>query len=103
MIEKSRRDQYETLATLATTTLPKSSSITKERILELLYIPAVEDAEKSTNTGNKVAADLKFFIKLGRQTGIHVSPTALWDGLVENAISSGWTLEAWKEFLSSKF
>ncbi|KAF9332404.1 hypothetical protein BG006_004720 [Podila minutissima] len=103
VIEKSRRDQYETLATLATSTLPKSSSITKERILELLYIPTVEDAEKSTNTGNKVAADLKFFIKLGRQTGIHVSPTALWDGLVENAISSGWTLEAWKDFLSSNF
>ncbi|KAG0082080.1 hypothetical protein BGZ93_010757 [Podila epicladia] len=103
VIEKSRRDQYETLATLATTTLPKSSSMTKERILALLYIPAVDDAEKSTNTGNKVAADLKYFIKLGRQTGIHVSPTALWDGLVENAISSGWTLDAWKEFLSSKF
>ncbi|KAG0033474.1 hypothetical protein BGZ82_006090 [Podila clonocystis] len=103
VIEKSRRDQYEALATLAITALPKSHTFTKGRILELLHISAVEDAEKSTNIGNKVAADLKYFIKLGRQTGIHVSPTALWDGLVENAISSGWTLDAWKEFLTSKF
>ncbi|KAG0013943.1 hypothetical protein BGZ81_000757 [Podila clonocystis] len=103
VIEKSCRDQYETLAALAISALPKSHTFTKSRILELLHISTVEDAEKSTNIGNKVAADLKYFIKLGRQTGIHVSPTALWDRLIENAISSGWTLDEWKEFLASKF
>ncbi|KAF9431237.1 hypothetical protein BGZ94_005600 [Podila epigama] len=94
VVDKTRAEQYEALAKLAPSL--------EDKVLKLLHIPVVKDAEQSTNTGNKVTADLKYFVKLGRQTGIHVSPTALWDGLVENSISSGWTLDQWKEFLSSK-
>ncbi|KAG0329720.1 hypothetical protein BG004_002272 [Podila humilis] len=102
VVDKSRREQYDSLTTLAATTHPKSAAVTKEAVLALLHIPSVDDHEKSTNTGNQLAADLKYFIKLGRQTGIHVSPTALWDGVIDNSISSGWTLEQWKEFFASK-
>ena len=54
--------------------------------------------EGSLNTGNATTQTLKFHVKLGRQTGIHVSPTTTLNGMVCDT-SSGWTLDQWKEFL----
>ena len=48
--------------------------------------------------GNACTQELKFHVKLGRQTGIHVSPTTVLNGMVCDT-SSGWGLEQWKEFL----
>jgi hypothetical protein len=39
-------------------------------------------------------------VKFARQNGVHVSPTALWDGLVANQISSSWAEKEWSEFLA---
>jgi protein-disulfide isomerase len=102
IVDKTRSDVYKELVSLATSSLKSSATITEEGILSLLHIGAVQDAEQSTNKGNKVTNDLKYFIKLGRQNGIHVSPTAVWDGVVENSISSGWSLDDWKKFVQSK-
>jgi len=57
--------------------------------------------EGTPNGGNAVTNDLKYTIKFSRQNSIHVSPTVLWDGLVANEISSGWTGEQWSDFLAS--
>ncbi|KAF9278779.1 hypothetical protein BGZ68_008351 [Mortierella alpina] len=103
VVEKSRSEQYWALASLATSTRTMTSSLTEDQVYEQLHVASVQDLDRSTNTGNKVTNDLKYFVKIGRQNGIHVSPTALWDGVVENAISSGWSLDAWKEFLQSKW
>lgn len=43
--------------------------------------------------------DLKLHIKAARLVGIHVSPTVVVDGIVENSISSGWTKEQWVAWL----
>ncbi|KAG0205853.1 hypothetical protein BGX28_002588 [Mortierella sp. GBA30] len=102
VVEKTRSGQYKALASLAASTRTSSSSLTEQKVYDLLQIASVQDPAQSTNTGNKVTNDLKYFVKLGRQNGIHVSPTALWDGLVENSISSGWSLDAWREFIESK-
>ncbi|KAG0311072.1 hypothetical protein BGZ99_010407 [Dissophora globulifera] len=98
VVNASRAQVYSALVSLASSASPS----TKDKIHSLLEIKHVDNAQEATNTGNKVANDLKYFVKLGRQNGIHVSPTALWDGLVENAISSSWTLDNWKEFFQSK-
>ncbi|KAF9124096.1 hypothetical protein BGW39_008439 [Mortierella sp. 14UC] len=99
VVDKTRTEQYKSLAALATAT---SASLSSDKVLTLLHIAPVASAAEATNHGNKIANDLKYFIKLGRQTGIHVSPTVLWDGIVENSISSGWTLDQWKEFFGNK-
>ncbi|TDL29379.1 hypothetical protein BD410DRAFT_779779 [Rickenella mellea] len=58
---------------------------------------------KSTpNGGVAVTDELKYTIKYGRQNGIHVSPTVLWDGLVAGEISSSWGEKEWTEFLDAK-
>ncbi|KAG0255192.1 hypothetical protein BG011_005282 [Mortierella polycephala] len=103
VVDQSRSEQYKTLAALgASFQNSSSSSLTEQSIYDLLHITPVQDPQQSTNAGNQVTNDIKYFIKLGRQNGIHVSPTALWDGVVENSISSGWTLDAWKEFFKNK-
>lgn len=102
MVDKSRSDIYKELVSLISTLQEPSATLTEEGVFSLLHIAPVQDANQSTNTGNKITNDLKYFIKLGRQNGIHVSPTAVWDGVVENAISSGWTLDDWKKFVLSK-
>ncbi|KAG8745205.1 hypothetical protein FRC10_008517 [Ceratobasidium sp. 414] len=40
-------------------------------------------------------------VKLGRQNSIHVTPTAVWDGLVAGDVSSSWGEEEWNRFLSA--
>ncbi|KAG9093794.1 hypothetical protein FRC07_011414 [Ceratobasidium sp. 392] len=70
--------------------------VDKQQVLNLL-------AHKTTpNGGVDVTDDLKYNIKLGRQNSIHVTPTALWDGLVANDVSSSWGEEEWNKFLGSK-
>jgi len=54
------------------------------------------------NGGNAVTDDLKYFIKLGRQNGIHVSPTVTWDGLLANEVSSSWGEAEWRKFFNEK-
>ena len=56
----------------------------------------------SLNSGNEVTDDLKVLVKMARLVGVHVSPTVIVDGVVENSISSGWTTEQWMEYLENK-
>jgi hypothetical protein len=94
---KTRHEMNQSLAKLAA-----SVGIAENRFLELIEIQTVANAEDARNAGNKITADLKLQVKLGRQNGIHGSPTVLLDGLVDNDVSSGWTLDQWKEWLSKK-
>lgn len=41
-------------------------------------------------------------IKIGRQNGIHITPTALWNGVVEPSISSSFSQEEWRKFLDER-
>ncbi|KAI9322894.1 thioredoxin-like protein [Dichotomocladium elegans] len=90
---KTRRQLVDEVATMAA-----QVGVPADKVKELLE----NGTGEPKNAGNAVSADLKLAIKLGRQTGIHVSPTALFNGLLENSISSGWELDQWKEFFKSK-
>lgn len=41
-------------------------------------------------------------VKVARHNSIHVSPTALWNGLVASEVSSSWAEKEWNEFFASK-
>lgn len=49
--------------------------------------------------GNFVTDDLKTCIKMARLVGVHVSPTVIFDGVMENGISSGMGIQEWEEWL----
>lgn len=89
--DKSRAAIYDELAGLAAT----SAGVKKEDVMAKLLRVEVEG---QLNTGNECTQELKFHVKLGRQTGIHVSPTTLLNGMVCDT-SSGWSLDQWQEFL----
>ncbi|KAF9057817.1 hypothetical protein BJ165DRAFT_1521162 [Panaeolus papilionaceus] len=90
----SAKQIREKLAELAATVLPAGT------------IPAFKDLlafkGPGLNSGNGVTDDLKYNIKFARQNSIHVSPTALWDGLMAADVSSGWDEKEWLDFFGSK-
>ncbi|KAJ7827685.1 hypothetical protein B0H14DRAFT_3873624 [Mycena olivaceomarginata] len=61
-----------------------------------LRISGIKDVELKEDDAHM------YTIKFSRQNGIHVSPTALWDGLVANEISSSWGEQEWMDFLLAK-
>ncbi|KAF9462067.1 hypothetical protein BDZ94DRAFT_1220615 [Collybia nuda] len=83
----------ENLAQLASEIIPPEAVNEFRELLKL---------KGSPNGGVAVTDDLKYTIKFSRQNSIHVSPTALWDGLVANEVSSGWGAKEWGAFLSAK-
>ncbi|KAJ2959190.1 hypothetical protein NQZ79_g5321 [Umbelopsis isabellina] len=90
---KSRNEIYGKLADLAA-----SINVSGDKVLSLLTIKTGE----AKNGGNQVTNDLKLQIKIGRQNGIHVSPTVVFDGLKDDSVSSSWDLEEWKKYIKSK-
>jgi len=70
-------------------------------MLKLLWIDDKPGADGSLNTGNGVTNELKVLVKMNRMQGIHVTPTVVFDGVVENGISSSFSEEQWEEWLES--
>ncbi|CED85619.1 Thioredoxin-like fold [Phaffia rhodozyma] len=66
----------------------------KSQILELIT------PKTTPNGGVSVTDDLKYNIKIGRQNGIHVTPTALFDGLIDNSVSSSFGKAEWEKFFT---
>ncbi|KAF8469642.1 hypothetical protein BDZ91DRAFT_678812 [Kalaharituber pfeilii] len=96
VVNETRNQTYDRLSALAASI----TGITREAFYEQLAIPSSAPPE-SQNTGNQITNDLKLHIKAARQNSIHISPTVLFNGNVENLISSGWTVKEWEEWLSS--
>ncbi|EJU06112.1 hypothetical protein DACRYDRAFT_60679 [Dacryopinax primogenitus] len=61
-------------------------------VKDLLTIPG------DGNRTNKVTEELKYNIKISRQNGIHVTPSACWNGLHVPTVSSSWGEKEWTEF-----
>lgn len=86
VVDKSRNDILSALGGIAT-----KIGIDHSKVLQRVEIKPGEP----TNQGSPTITHLKHYVKLGRQNGIHVSPTVVTNGVVDNAISSGWTTNEW--------
>lgn len=73
--------------------------INEKEFLKLLRISDKPAEDGSLNTGNGVTNDLKVLVKMNRMQGVHVTPTVVFDGVVENSISSSFSGEQWEEWL----
>lgn len=94
VVNEPRNDTYKRLAKLAA-----SVGVDERKVYELLAVSDKPGADGSLNGGNGVTNDFKVLIKMARLTGVHVSPTVLFDGYPRNEISSSWTLDLWKDWL----
>ncbi|CAD6890535.1 unnamed protein product [Tilletia controversa] len=52
------------------------------------------------NAGSEMVADLKYCVKMGRQNGVHVTPSVSFNGLLVNDISSSFGAKEWSEWLN---
>ncbi|KAI1322407.1 hypothetical protein F5Y16DRAFT_386655 [Xylariaceae sp. FL0255] len=95
VVNEKRNDVYRRLAKLA-----GSVGVDEAAVYDRLAIPDKPAEDGSLNIGNKVTNDLKVLVKMARLVGVHVSPTVIFDGVVANDISSGWTKEQWEEWLT---
>lgn len=94
VVNETRNDTYKRLAKLA-----GSVGVSEKEVYALLEIPDKPGKDGSLNSGNKVTDDVKLLVKANRLTGVHVTPTVLFNGVVENSISSGFSAEQWEEWL----
>jgi len=95
VVNESRNQTYERLAQLA----GQIDGVDAGTIFGLLKISDKPAEDGSLNTGNAVTNDVKLMVKANRVTGVHVTPTVLFNGIEERSISSGWTPEQWEEWL----
>jgi protein-disulfide isomerase len=94
VVNETRNQTYKRLAKIA-----GSVGVDEKEFYELLVISDKPGEDGSLNTGNKVTDDVKLMVKANRLTGVHVTPTVLFNGVVEGSISSSWTKEQWEEWL----
>lgn len=95
VVNETRNQTYKRLAKIGT-----SVGVDEAKMYQLLAIPDKAADDGSLNIGNGVTNDLKVLIKMARLVSVHVSPTVIFDGVVANDISSGWTKEQWIEWLT---
>ncbi|KAK4685881.1 hypothetical protein P7C73_g4254, partial [Tremellales sp. Uapishka_1] len=93
------RDQ---LVHLAIKTLEEEHAISGPTSKVYGDLRAKLEVTTSPNGGNEATAGLKHTVKIGRQNGIHVTPTVLFDGLKEDSVSSSWGKDEWEKFLKEK-
>jgi hypothetical protein len=95
VVNETRNATYKRLARLAAE-LP---GIEEDEVYKLLEISDRPAEDGSLNTGNKVTDDVKRMVRMNRLVGVHVTPTAVFDGVVDGGISSSWTVEQWEEWV----
>lgn len=94
MVNETRNQTYVRLAQIGA-----KVGVDEKEMLKLLWIDDKPAAGWGLNAGNGVTNELKMLIKMNRMQGIHVSPTVVFNGVVENGISSSFTAEQWEEWL----
>ncbi|KAI5467604.1 hypothetical protein BGZ63DRAFT_371646 [Mariannaea sp. PMI_226] len=94
VVNETRNNTYRRLAKLATRV-----GVDEEQVYSLLVVADKPGEDGSLNLGNQVTNDLKLLTKMNRLVGVHVTPTAVYDGVVQD-VSSGWTLDQWTEWLT---
>jgi protein-disulfide isomerase len=94
LVNETRNATYKRLAKIA-----GSVGVDESKVFKLLEVSDKPGEDGSLNSGNGVTDDVKVQVKANRLTGVHVTPTVVFDGVVNNEISSAWSMEQWEEWL----
>mmetsp|Transcript_5615 Transcript_5615/g.11863 ORF Transcript_5615/g.11863 Transcript_5615/m.11863 type:complete len:208 (-) Transcript_5615:62-685(-) len=90
-VDKTRNQLYDECAALAADVGVDAAAVRDQLTIK-----------PDLKSGNLVRGLFKQYVKFARKNGMHVSPTVVVNGLEEGSISSGWTLEQWKEYVNGK-
>ncbi|KAF2459833.1 thioredoxin-like protein [Lineolata rhizophorae] len=95
VVHETRNATYKRLAAVA-----GEVGVDEGALYGLLEVPGKPGEGGALNIGNKVTDDVKVMVKANRLVGVHVTPTVIFNGVVENSISSSMTKEQWEEWLA---
>ncbi|KAK4032815.1 hypothetical protein C8A01DRAFT_40726 [Parachaetomium inaequale] len=95
VVNETRSQTYRRLARLAA----ESVGVDEAEMCRLLEVKQGQGGDEAKNAGNAVTGDVKTIVKMARLTGVHVTPTVLFNGVVVGEISSGWSETQWEEWL----
>jgi protein-disulfide isomerase len=95
VVNETRNATYRRLAKLGA----ESQYVDEEAMYALLKVADVPGEDGGLNIGNQVTGDVRTITKMARLTGVHVTPTVLFDGVEAREISSSWTTEQWMQWL----
>ncbi|KAI9163147.1 hypothetical protein HJFPF1_04746 [Paramyrothecium foliicola] len=94
VVNETRNQTYRRLASLA----GQVDGVDGDDVYRLLEISDKPGPDGALNVGNQVTNDLKLVTKMNRLIGVHVTPTVVYDGVLQD-VSSSWGLDQWKEWL----
>jgi protein-disulfide isomerase len=94
VVNETRNNTYKRLSKIA-----GAAGLDEGKIYKLLEVGDKPAEDGSMNIGNEVTNDIKVMVKTNRLVGIHVTPTVVFNGVVENSISSSFSKEQWEEWL----
>lgn len=94
-MHETRNATYARLAKIA----GDEVGVSEKDVYGLLEVSDQPGEDGALNTGNKVTDDVKVQVKANRLVGIHVTPTVVFNGIVNNDISSSWSVEQFEEWL----
>ncbi|KAI9785843.1 MAG: hypothetical protein M1816_008235 [Peltula sp. TS41687] len=94
VVNETRNSTYQRLAKLAA-----GVGVDEGKLMHMLTVADKPAQDGSLNIGNEVTNDLKVLVKVNRLVGVHVTPTVIFNGVVENSISSSFTKDQWLEWL----
>ncbi|KAL8749607.1 MAG: hypothetical protein Q9184_006740, partial [Pyrenodesmia sp. 2 TL-2023] len=94
VVKETRNETYRRLAKLAA-----EVGVEEGKVYGLLEIGDEPSRDGALNVGNGVTDDVKVMVKVNRLTGVHVTPTVLFNGIVENSISSSFSGQDWEGWL----
>ncbi|KAK4132839.1 hypothetical protein BT67DRAFT_74509 [Trichocladium antarcticum] len=102
---ETRNQTYRRLARFAAQQVQRGAAAEaaaayEEAVYELLRIKeGPVGGAQGANSGNAVTGDVTALVKAARASGVHVTPTVVFNGVAVGEISSGWSFEQWKEWL----
>ena len=94
VVGETRNATYKRLAAIA-----GSVGVDEGKVYGLLEIADKPGEDGALNSGNGVTDLVKLQVKQNRATGIHVTPSVVFDGIFNGEISSSWTKDQWEEWL----
>ncbi|KAI6782269.1 uncharacterized protein J7T54_008355 [Emericellopsis cladophorae] len=93
IVNETRNATYRRLADLAGTV-----GIDQDKFYKMLVISDKPGEDGALNIGNQVTNDMKVVTKMNRLIGVHVTPTVVFDGVVQDT-SSSWGKDEWDAWL----
>uniref|UniRef100_A0A7S1WTV5 Thioredoxin-like fold domain-containing protein n=1 Tax=Alexandrium catenella TaxID=2925 RepID=A0A7S1WTV5_ALECA len=89
VMDKSRKQLYEEMAAIAESAV----GVPKADVLGALAL------QGAGNSGSQVTQLVKWYTKMHRVRGVHVTPTVFVNGTEAPQVGSGWSAEEWKAFV----